>query len=194
MGAERLQAGWIQEEAALARGVGSGARRIATLLRRGGDLLLEVLRFARVEAQFRHGDGGHVHIILRTCSVQDGSSKASLPSREVEQRYELHASVGIGEREMRPPSGGCLHLRYLPETHVATDAPSPLPVHAKATTSTPGCNHPPTMSALSSGPTAALPLSGCVGALLLHDRQCAAHCCSRGALILLTSPSATVAF
>jgi hypothetical protein len=94
----------------LAGGVGSGARRIAALLR-GGDLLLEILRFARVEAQFRHWDGGHVHIILRTWSarpVGDGSSKASLLAAEVEQRYEFHAAAsvwGLGLRRGRcPPS------------------------------------------------------------------------------------------
>jgi hypothetical protein len=28
-----------------------------------GDLLLEISALARVEAQFRDGDGGHVHIV-----------------------------------------------------------------------------------------------------------------------------------
>jgi hypothetical protein len=60
----------------LAGGVRRCARRIAALLR-GGDLLLEISRFARVEAQFRDWDGGHVHIILRTwsaCSTGSGTS------------------------------------------------------------------------------------------------------------------------
>lgn len=45
VGAERLEAGGIQEEAALAGGVRSGARRVAALLR-SGNLLLEETRFA----------------------------------------------------------------------------------------------------------------------------------------------------
>jgi hypothetical protein len=111
--------------------------------------------------------------------IGDGSSKAWLLAAEVEQRYEFHAAAsvwksGVGEREMR-------HQRrqaslHLPETHVATDAP----VHAKATTSTPGMQSTVHPIDISSGPTAALPLSGCVGALLLHDRQCTARRCSRG--------------
>ena len=63
MGAERLQARRIQEETAVARGVRSSARRIGALLR-GGNLLLEISALARVEAQFRHWDGRHVHIVL----------------------------------------------------------------------------------------------------------------------------------
>jgi hypothetical protein len=64
MGAERLQARGIQEEAALARRVGRSARGIAALLGRC-DLLAEEARLARGEAQVRHWDGGHVHIIRR---------------------------------------------------------------------------------------------------------------------------------
>ena len=65
VGAERLQAGRIQEEAALAGGVRGGAAGIAGLLA-GGNLLLEESGLARVEAQFRHWDGGHVHIIQKS--------------------------------------------------------------------------------------------------------------------------------
>ena len=67
VGAERLQAGRIQEETAVAGGVRGGARGIGAVLR-GGNLLLEESALARVEAQFRDWDGGHVHIILRTWS------------------------------------------------------------------------------------------------------------------------------
>lgn len=67
VGAERLQAGGIQEETALAGGTGSGATGRAALLR-GGNLLLKISALGRVEPQFRDWDGGHVHIILRTWS------------------------------------------------------------------------------------------------------------------------------
>jgi hypothetical protein len=62
MGAERLQAGRIQEETALAGGARSGATGIGAVLG-GCDLLLKESALARVETQFRDWDGGHVHII-----------------------------------------------------------------------------------------------------------------------------------
>lgn len=77
VGAERLQTRRIQEETALAGGVRGSARGIGALLR-GGNLLLEISALARVEAQVRHWDGGHVHIIiLRTWSI--GKSAPWLP-------------------------------------------------------------------------------------------------------------------
>lgn len=62
VGAERLQACGIQEEAALAGGMRRGARRRAALLREGNLLVLaEELDFALREAQLVVGDGGGHH-------------------------------------------------------------------------------------------------------------------------------------
>ena len=58
MGAERLQAGGIQEETALAGGMRRGARRRAALLREGNLLVLaEKDDFLVREAELRVGDG-----------------------------------------------------------------------------------------------------------------------------------------
>lgn len=65
VGAERLQAGRIQEESALAGGVGGGVGRVAAGLAQGNLLVLaEELDFALREAQLRVGDGGGHHTIL----------------------------------------------------------------------------------------------------------------------------------
>lgn len=97
VGAERLQAGGIQEEAALAGGVGSCAAGIAALLR-GGDLLLEESALGRVEPQVGDWDGGHVHIVIvaattwSECSsrpVCDEASDGSPLAATVVQRCKL---------------------------------------------------------------------------------------------------------
>lgn len=62
----------------MARRVGRSARGIAALLRRG-DLLLEESALARVEAQFRHWDGGHGHIILTTWPADACGVGAAVP-------------------------------------------------------------------------------------------------------------------
>lgn len=94
VGAERLEACGIQEEAALARGMGRGARRGAALLAEGNLLVLaEELDFALREAQLVVGDrGGHHTLLILTpwswSNVGHTTMHGTPESNQVESKAE----------------------------------------------------------------------------------------------------------
>lgn len=100
VGAERLQAGGIQEEAALAGSMGRGARGGAALLREGNLLVLaEELDFALREAQLVVGDGGGHHNRLAVCTMLVASQGKQQPCMARPMRAGRAACVRARRRD-----------------------------------------------------------------------------------------------